>query len=109
VCILDSCAACEGNSANVQEEDRVVVIRFGHDWEENCMQMDQVRHEGIAAIWAHMLVCTLNQQVQLVCEQILANTADMIKNFAVTYLVDISEVPDFNTMYEVRIVLGLHS
>lgn len=26
-----------------QEEDRVVVIRFGHDWEENCMQMDQVR------------------------------------------------------------------
>lgn len=33
--------------------------------------------------------------------QILANTADMIKNFAVIYLVDITEVPDFNTMYEV--------
>lgn len=25
-----------------QEEDRVVVIRFGHDWEESCMQMDEV-------------------------------------------------------------------
>ena len=33
----------------------------------------------------------------------------MIKNFAVTYLVDITEVPDFNTMYEVGMLLGLHS
>jgi hypothetical protein len=32
--------------------------------------------------------------------QILAGVADQIKNFAVLYLVDISEVPDFNTMYE---------
>lgn len=32
--------------------------------------------------------------------QILASTADAIKNFAVIYLVDIGEVPDFNTMYE---------
>lgn len=39
------------------------------------------------------------------CLQILANTADMIKNFAVIYLVDISEVPDFNTMYEVSLDL----
>lgn len=60
------------DQAILSEEDRVVVIRFGHDWEENCMQMDQI----------------------------LANTADMIKNFAVIYLVDITEVPDFNTMYE---------
>jgi Mitosis protein DIM1 len=32
--------------------------------------------------------------------QILASVADKIKNFAVIYLVDISECPDFNTMYE---------
>ena len=32
--------------------------------------------------------------------QILAGIADPVKNFAVIYLVDISEVPDFNTMYE---------
>lgn len=24
----------------------MVVIRFGHDWEENCMQMDQVCQRG---------------------------------------------------------------
>lgn len=32
--------------------------------------------------------------------QILAGTAEKMKNFAVIYLVDISEVPDFNAMYE---------
>jgi DIM1 family U5 snRNP protein len=33
-------------------------------------------------------------------DEILASTADHIKNFAVIFLVDISAVPDFNTMYE---------
>jgi hypothetical protein len=33
-------------------------------------------------------------------DEILASVADHIKNFAVTFLVDISAVPDFNTMYE---------
>lgn len=55
-----------------QEEARVVVIRFGHDWDETCMQMDEV----------------------------LSSVADKIKNFAVIYLVDTTEVPDFNAMYE---------
>jgi hypothetical protein len=49
---------------HVQEEDRVVIVRFGHDADPICMQMDEV----------------------------LANVADPIKNFAVTYLVDITEV-----------------
>ncbi|CAI5477367.1 unnamed protein product [Closterium sp. Yama58-4] len=60
------------DQAILSEEDRVVVIRFGHDWDDVCMQMDEV----------------------------LAGVAETIKNFAVVYLVDISEVPDFNTMYE---------
>lgn len=60
------------DQAILADEDRVVVIRFGHDWDETCMQMDEI----------------------------LASTADAMKNFAVLYCVDISEVPDFNTMYE---------
>ncbi|MEW5303012.1 MAG: hypothetical protein WDW38_003886 [Sanguina aurantia] len=60
------------DQAILSEEDRVVVVRFGHDWDAPCMQMDEV----------------------------LAGAAEMIKNFAVIYLVDISSVPDFNTMYE---------
>ncbi|KAH0931263.1 hypothetical protein HID58_008380, partial [Brassica napus] len=58
--------------AILTEEECLVVICFGHDWDETCMQMDEE----------------------------LASVAETIKNFAVIYLVDISEVPDFNTMYE---------
>uniref|UniRef100_A0A7S0YTH4 Thioredoxin-like protein n=1 Tax=Polytomella parva TaxID=51329 RepID=A0A7S0YTH4_9CHLO len=60
------------DQAILSEEDRVVIIRFGHDWDPACMQMDET----------------------------LAKIADPIKNFACIYLVDITEVPDFNTMYE---------
>ena len=60
------------DQAIVNEEDRVVVIRFGHDSDSTCMQMDEI----------------------------LCSIADDVKNFAVIYLVDITEVPDFNTMYE---------
>ena len=60
------------DQAILAEEDRVVIVRFGHDYDPNCMEMDEV----------------------------LAGVADQIKNFAVIYLVDISEVPDFTTMYE---------
>ena len=45
---------------------------FGHDGDPVCMQMDET----------------------------LAGIADAIKNFAVIYVVDISEVPAFNEMYE---------
>jgi DIM1 family U5 snRNP protein len=50
------------------EEDRVVVIRFGHDWDSQCMTMDES----------------------------LYSVAEKVQNFAVIYLVDITEVPDFN-------------
>ena len=33
-------------------------------------------------------------------DETLASVADKMKNFAVVYLVDITEVPDFNAMYE---------
>ena len=60
------------DQAILSEEDRVVVIRFGHDWDPQCMKMDET----------------------------LYNIAEKVKNFAVVYLVDISKVPDFNKMYE---------
>lgn len=50
------------------EEDRVVVIRFGHDWDTQCMVMDET----------------------------LYSVAEKVQNFAVIYLCDITEVPDFN-------------
>lgn len=60
------------DQAIVNEEKRVVVIRFGHDEDATCMKMDET----------------------------LSSIAEDVKNFAVIYVVDITEVPDFNEMYE---------
>ena len=50
----------------------MVVIRFGRDNDETCMVQDEV----------------------------LMSIAEKVKNFGVIYLVDIDEVPEFNSMYE---------
>lgn len=60
------------DQAILSEEDRVVVLRFGHDWDETCMVMDET----------------------------LFGVSERVKNFAVVYLVDTTQVPDFNKMYE---------
>uniref|UniRef100_A0A8C5XW77 Thioredoxin like 4A n=1 Tax=Microcebus murinus TaxID=30608 RepID=A0A8C5XW77_MICMU len=65
------------DQAILSEEDRVVVIRFGHDWDPTCMKMDEVLYSI-----AEKKCCF------------------KVKHFAVIYLVDITEVPDFNKMYE---------
>ncbi|GMH53148.1 hypothetical protein TrRE_jg266, partial [Triparma retinervis] len=51
---------------------RVVVIRFGHDSDPTCMIQDEV----------------------------LQSISESVVNFAVIYVVDITEVPAFNEMYE---------
>ncbi|MED6194975.1 Thioredoxin-like protein yls8, variant 2 [Stylosanthes scabra] len=43
----------------------------------------------------YLLVLKIHQM-----DEVLAAVAETLKNFAVIYLVDITEVPDFNTMYE---------
>ncbi len=49
-----------------------MVVRFGRDDDKTCMLMDEA----------------------------LADIAETVRSFAVLYLVDIDEVPDFNVMYE---------
>ncbi len=61
------------DKAIVNEEKRVVVVRFGRDGDATCMQMDET----------------------------LSRMSEDVKNFAAIYLVDIGEVPDFNEMYEI--------
>ncbi|KAG2182066.1 hypothetical protein INT43_006993 [Umbelopsis isabellina] len=60
------------DQAILTEEERVVILRFGHDWDPTCMKMDET----------------------------LYGVAEKVTNFAVIYLVDITEVPDYNKMYE---------
>uniref|UniRef100_A0A7S3HTG9 Thioredoxin-like protein n=1 Tax=Spumella elongata TaxID=89044 RepID=A0A7S3HTG9_9STRA len=60
------------DQAILSEEERLVCIRFGHDYDPECMKMDEI----------------------------LYSVAESIKSFCIVYLVDVKEVPDFNTMYE---------
>jgi DIM1 family U5 snRNP protein len=62
----------EVDQAILTEEERVVVVRFGTDFDATCMKQDEL----------------------------LYKISEPVRNFAVIYLVDIQEVPDFNTMYE---------
>ena len=61
------------------EEDRIVVIRFGHDWDSQCMTMDET----------------------------LYAVAEKVQNFAVIYLCDITEVPDFNKVCLLMFIFAL--
>lgn len=54
------------------EEERLVLIRFGHDWDPECMIMDET----------------------------LYSVAERIKQWCVIYLVDTTQVDDFNVMYD---------
>ena len=102
------------DQAILTEEERVVVIRFGRDADATCMRMDEVRdpsfpHSPLAPA-RHPPTCDLGSDAPLLPPreltrpisraQTLASVADKVKNFAVIYCVDLDEVPDFNTMYE---------
>ncbi|KAF9678723.1 hypothetical protein SADUNF_Sadunf07G0065200 [Salix dunnii] len=90
------------DQAILAEEERLVVIRFGHDWDETCMQNQQII---VADVLVYVVFCKVRsfaylESQLLEMDEVLASVAETIKNFAVIYLVDITEVPDFNTMYE---------
>ncbi|XP_057554628.1 thioredoxin-like protein 4A isoform X1 [Hippopotamus amphibius kiboko] len=83
------------DQAILSEEDRVVVIRFGHDWDPTCMKMDEVLYSIAEKKWQIM-----GDLPHLVTSPVWIPQLFKVKNFAVIYLVDITEVPDFNKMYE---------
>eukprot|EP00792_Barthelona_sp_PAP020_P002377 TRINITY_DN13855_c0_g1_i1.p1 TRINITY_DN13855_c0_g1~~TRINITY_DN13855_c0_g1_i1.p1 ORF type:complete len:156 (+),score=34.22 TRINITY_DN13855_c0_g1_i1:41-469(+) len=64
--------AWEVDQAILREEEHVVLIRFGYDWEPSCIEMDAIL-----------------QKISL-----------EVSNMCKIYLVDIREVPDFNLMYD---------
>ncbi|KAF8398708.1 hypothetical protein HHK36_014565 [Tetracentron sinense] len=138
------------DQAILAEEERLVLIRFGHDWDETCMQgkgrdardsplqlilprqnlpisistlaenmfpddgETASEEEMSSRIESHRMHLELGRILLLwfrrdsresfpdlhKMDEVLASVAETIKNFAVIYLVDITEVPDFNTMYE---------
>ncbi|KAH8697669.1 pre-mRNA splicing factor Dim1 [Talaromyces proteolyticus] len=64
--------AWQVDQAILSEDERLVVVRFGKDAHPDCLRQDDV----------------------------LSKIADRVKTFAVVYLCDIEQTPDFNAMYE---------
>lgn len=64
--------AWQVDKAILSEEERLVAIRFGHDDNPQVQQMDAI----------------------------LEAIAPLVINYAVIYLVDTTQVPDFDVMYE---------
>ena len=60
------------DQAIIHEEERIVIVRFGRDWDLECMQMDYK----------------------------LASLQEQISRMAIIYVVDIDQTPGFNVMYE---------
>lgn len=67
------------DQAILWDKEKLVAIRFGYDYDPNCMIMDKM----------------------------LASIAEKVKNFVTIYLVDIKEVPYFNKMYELVDTMNL--
>jgi len=72
------------------EEERLVVIRFGRDWDPDCKYKHLL---GSIMLHAHG-VLGMRQ------DEVLYRIADRVKNFAVIYVCDLDQVPDFKQMYE---------
>lgn len=54
------------------EPERLVCLRFGHDFDPECMKMDEV----------------------------LSQALETVKHICAIYLIDVKEVPEFTQMYE---------
>ncbi len=77
------------DQAIMSEDERLVVIRFGRDWDPDCMRQDEVLYRESATIFSSRPCSCL----------FLQGIADRVKNFAVVYVCDLDQVPDFKQMY----------
>jgi len=77
------------DQAIMSEEERLVIIRFGRDWDPDCMRQDEVlyRKKFPAPSMRPGLIWYI------------LGIADRVKNFAVIYVCDLDQVPDFKQMY----------
>lgn len=82
------------DQAIMSEEERLVVIRFGRDWGKLF---------SAARLRAPKRTPSTNVRADPDCmrqDEVLYRIADKVKNFAVIYVCDLDQVPDFKQMYE---------
>ena len=75
------------DQAILSEEERLVVIRFGRDWDPDCMRQDEVLYRTFQASFP-----------SFPAPNGFTGIADRVKNFAVIYVCDLDQVPDFKQM-----------
>ncbi|KAF7528576.1 hypothetical protein G7054_g10118 [Neopestalotiopsis clavispora] len=96
------------DQAILSEEERLVCIRFGRDWDPDCMKQDGECGSTCASLSvptvASFIFVPLWRKSKLTYYptrvEVLYKIAEKVKNFCVIYLCDIDQVPDFNQMYE---------
>jgi DIM1 family U5 snRNP protein len=78
------------------EEERLVVIRFGRDWDPDCKSQSLIHplSPSISSVDTDPFSSGMRQ------DEVLYRIADRVKNFAVIYVCDLDQVPDFKQMYE---------
>lgn len=83
------------DQAILTEEAKVVVIRFGRDadpvW---CVRSSRSR-----SLRRNTSYATMESACSMQMDETLSDISDDVKNFAVIYLVDVSEVPDFVSVH----------
>ena len=81
------------DQAIMSEEERLVVIRFGRDWDPDCMRQDEVLYRAFSRLvkFTYLGVSATDSVLGI---------ADRVENFAVIYVCDLDQVPDFKQMYE---------
>jgi DIM1 family U5 snRNP protein len=82
------------DQAIMSEEERLVVIRFGRDWDPDCMRQDEVLYRTLPCFPFPPPTC-----LPPASDALRAGIADRVKNFAVIYVCDLDQVPDFKQMY----------
>ena len=79
-------------SINCQHHYTRALADLGHSCLELYLRINVFKKCELTAIQPYW--------VGMEMDEVLCGIADDVKNFATVYLIDISEVPDFNTMYE---------
>ena len=87
----------------MSEEERLVVIRFGRDWDPDCMRQDEILYR-MSITQIHLQYFQIRQSILAFRTGSLISSfegvTDRVKNFAVIYVCDLDQVPDFKQMYE---------
>lgn len=94
--------AWQVDQAILSEDERLVVVRFGRDSHPDwyVLLLTNALSSRHFTFMPFLFSVLLTYEIfSLRQDDVLSKIADRVKNFAVVYLCDIEQTPDFNAMY----------